>query len=39
MKIDLEGAVNEIVEEITYQAKSRAFRADNELRNSALTVL
>lgn len=39
MKIDLEGAVNEIVEEITYQAKSRAFRAANELRNSALTVL
>jgi hypothetical protein len=39
LKIDLEGAVNEIVEEITYQAKSRAFRAANELRNSALTVL
>ena len=39
MKINLEGAVNEIVEEITYQAKSRAFRAANELRNSALTVL
>ena len=39
MKIDLEGAVNEIVEEITYQAKSRAFRAANELWNSALTVL
>ena len=39
MKIDLEGAVNEIVEEITYQAKSRAFRAANELRNSALIVL
>ncbi len=39
MKINLEDAVNEIVEEITYQAKSRAFRAANELRNSALTVL
>lgn len=39
MKINLDGAVNEIVEEITLQAKSRAFRAANELRNSALTVL
>ena len=39
MKIDIEGAVNDAVEEITYQVKSRAYRASNELRNSALDVL
>lgn len=43
MKIDtanaMKGAVNEAVEQITQEAKSRAFRASNELRNSALFVL
>lgn len=39
MKIDIEGAVNDVVEEITHQVESRAYRASNELRNSALTVL
>lgn len=39
MNIDLEGEVAKVVEKITHQAKSRAFRAANELRDSALFVL
>lgn len=43
MKIDtanaIKGAVNDAVEKITQEAKSRAFRASTELRNSALIVL
>ena len=39
MKIDLEGEVNKRIEEISHQVKSRATRASNELRVSALNVL
>ncbi len=39
MKINLEKAVNETVQEITHKVKSRAFRAANELRSSAIFVL
>ncbi len=37
MNIKLE--IDKLVDQINFEAKSRAFRAANELRNSALTVL
>ncbi len=39
LNIDLEGEVAKVVEKIAHQAKSRAHRAANELRDSALFVL
>ena len=39
MDIDIKGAVEQIVEDVNRQVRSRAFRAANELRNSALNVL
>ena len=39
MKINLDKAVDEAVQEITHQVKARAYRAANELRSSALHVL
>lgn len=39
IKQEVGNMVNNVVEQINYEAKSRAFRAANELRNSALTVL
>ena len=37
--MDIKADINEKVNQINHEAKSRAFRAANELRNSALTVL
>ena len=39
MNIKIKPEIDKIVDQINYEAKSRAFRAANELRNSALTVL
>lgn len=43
MKIEtteaIKSAVDDAVQKITWEVKSRAFRASNELRNAALTVL
>jgi hypothetical protein len=39
MDIDIKGIVEKIVEDVNRQVHSRAFRAANELRNSALNVL
>ena len=39
MDIDIKGAVEQIVEDVNRQVRSRSFRAANELRNSALNVL
>ena len=39
IKQEVNNMVNNIVDQINYEAKSRAFRAANELRNSALEVL
>jgi hypothetical protein len=39
MRINIDKAVDEAVQEISNQVKARAYRAANELRNSALFVL
>lgn len=37
--MDIKPEIEKIVNQINYEAKSRAFRVSNELRNAALTVL
>ena len=39
MAMNIKQEIDNLVEKVNYEAKSRAFRAANELRNSALTVL
>lgn len=39
MAMDIKPEIEKLVEQVTYEAKSRAFRAANVLRNSALNVL
>lgn len=39
MAMNVKPEVDKLVDQINFEAKSRAFRAANELRNSALTVL
>ncbi|MCL5981730.1 MAG: hypothetical protein M1571_04285 [Firmicutes bacterium] len=39
MAMNIKPEIEKLVEQVTYEAKSRAFRAANELRNSALNVL
>ncbi len=39
MAMNIKPEIDKLVDQINFEAKSRAFRAANELRNSALTVL
>lgn len=39
MAMNIKPEIDKLVDKINFEAKSRAFRAANELRNSALTVL
>jgi len=39
MAMDIKPEIKRLVEKINYEAKSRAYRASNELRNAALTIL
>ena len=39
MAMNIKPEINKLVDKVNFEVKSRAFRAANELRNSALTVL